>query len=143
MGLFDKFKKQKNRFEKGLTETNKEEALLVLKNILHALHDKDFKSVQSFVHESEIEGLEDYLLEFVQGTLELNDFTVIDEYGVECTFKPNYEYSQLDIDEYNDKSGFYLEYALTSNGKLVDLTLQLKFLYTDNGLKNILVTIEP
>lgn len=141
MGLFNKLKKEK--FEKGLTKENKEEALNVLKSILHALHNKKFESVLSCVHESEIEDLENYLIEYIQGTLELNDFDVIDEYGVECKFKPEYEYSQLYIDEYNDKSGFFLDYDLTSNGYLVDLTLKLKFLYTDTGLKNILVNIDP
>lgn len=141
MGLFDKFKKDK--FERGLTKAEKEEALNVLKNILHALHNKDFEAIHSYVQESEIDDLENYLIEFVQDTLELNDFDVIDEYGIECNFKPKYEYSQLNIDEYDDKSGFYLDYDLTSNGDLVDLTLQLKFLYTDNGLKSILVNIEP
>ncbi len=36
--------------------------------------------------------------------LELNDFDMIDEYGLECNFKPKYEYSQLFIELYNDKN---------------------------------------
>lgn len=141
MGLFDRLKKAEP--QKGLTEKNKEEAINVLKNILHALHNKNFAAIHSFVHKSEIEDLENYLTECIQGTLTLNGFDVIDEYGVECNFHPNYEYSQLNFYEYNDDSGFVLDYDLTSNGDLVDLTLQLKFLYTNNGLNVIFKNIDP
>ncbi|MDE5984881.1 MAG: hypothetical protein K2H13_06485 [Eubacterium sp.] len=40
----------------------------------------------------------------MQDMLELNDFDMIDEYGLECNFKPKYEYSQLFIELYNDKN---------------------------------------
>ena len=52
----------------------------------------------------------------------------IDEYGVECNFHPNYEYSQLQVYEFNDQTGFVVEYQMTSDSELVDLTLQLEFL---------------
>lgn len=111
---------------------NKESAIIVLKNILFLLHNKDFKSIKSFIDNSEIDDLEDYLNEYLQGSLELNGYDTIDPYGVKCLFNPPYQYSQLEIYNYNDGSGFLLEYAMTSNGNLVDMSLQLEFLYTEN-----------
>lgn len=110
----------------------KESAINILKNILFFLHNKDFKSIMSIISDSEIDDLEEYLNEYFIGTLEENGYTTIDEYGVKCSFNPPYQYSQLDIYDYNDGSGFLLEYAMTSNGDLVDMSLQLEFLYTEN-----------
>lgn len=121
----------------------REQAVAVLEKILKAFHNKNFSEVQAIVDESEIDDLEDFLAEFMQGTLELNDFDAIDEYGAECNFKPQYEYSQLSIELYNDNSGFYLEYDMTSNGELVDMVLQLKFIFTENGLKIIFENVDP
>lgn len=144
MGLFDKFKKREEKVipENQFSEENQQKAIEVLKNILHALHEKRFGDVISYVDESEIEDLETYLTESVQETIEMNDFFTIDEYGAPCLFNPAYEYSQLDMDEYNDKSGFYLEYAMTSDGDLVDITLQFKFLYTESGLKSVFCGVD-
>ncbi|MDE6471157.1 MAG: hypothetical protein K2L19_09085 [Eubacterium sp.] len=120
----------------------REQAIAVLEKILKAFHNKEFSDVQVIVDESEIDDLEDFLTEFMQGTLELNDFDAVDEYGAEYHFNPQYEYSQLSIELYNDKSGFYLEYDMTSNGKLVDMVLQLKFIFTENCLKVIFENID-
>ena len=67
----------------------------------------------------------------------------IDEYGVPCNFHPKYEYSQLSVYEYADHSGFTVDYEMTLNSELVDLTLQLKFLYTNSGFHIILLNVEP
>ncbi len=127
-----------------MTESVKEEAIKTLKSVLHAFHEKRFADILSVVSESEIERPEAFLAEFIQGTLELNGFDTIDEYGVPCSFKPNYEYSQLDVYEYKDNSGFTMEYAMTSGSKLVDMVLQLEFLYTDNmEIKSIFKNVDP
>ncbi len=126
-----------------MKEEFKTEAIEVCKKILTALHTNKFSNVTSLVDESEIEDLEDFLSEFLHGTLEENGFDAVDEYGAECSFKPNYEYSQLTIDEYDDKSGFYLDYEMTSDGELVDLILQLEFIYEDDGIKSIFKNIDP
>ena len=60
------------------------------------------------------------LLEYIDESLQLNDFDKIDEYGVECNFHPNYEYSQLQVYEFNDQTGFVVEYAMTSDSELED-----------------------
>lgn len=43
----------------------------------------------------------------------------------------------------NDNSGFAVDYALTSNSKLADMCLQMEFLYTDDGLKSVFITVDP
>lgn len=144
MGLFKKKKKIEYLDVSGnLLEEYRQQAIRVLTQILSTFHSKNYGAILSIVDESRISDLENYLVQYLQGTLELNDFTTIDEYGVECSFKPPYEYHQLEIELYNDNSGFYLEYAMTSSGDLVDITLHLDFLFTDKGLKSIFVDIEP
>ena len=40
-------------------------------------------------------------------------------------------------------SGFAVDYQMTSDSELVDLTLQLEFLYTKSGLEIVFVGIDP
>ena len=91
---------------------------------------------------SEVDDVKE-LLEYIDESLQLNDFDKIDEYGVECNFHPNYEYSQLQVYEFNDQTGFAVEYQMTSNSELVDLTLQLKFLYNKDGYKITSIDVDP
>lgn len=134
MGFFDKFKKNNKR--------NKEKAIEVITNILAAFHKKEYAKVLEYVDESAIDDLPS-LFECIDETLKENGFDAIDEYGVPCNFHPKYEYSQLSIYEYDDHSGFTADYEMTSNSELVDLTLQLKFLYTNSGFHIILLNVEP
>ncbi len=125
-----------------MTNENKQKAITVIKNVLSVLHGKQYERILDYVDESEIEDI-DSLFDCVQGTLEINGFDAIDEYGVPCNFNPKYEYSQMEFYEYDDKSGFVVEYDLTSESELVDLCLQMKFLYVDSGLKSIFKNIDP
>ena len=108
----------------------------------------------NYVDESEIDDLNEFF-GYVEKTLELNDFDTIDEYGVECHFNPTYEYgvechfnptyeySQLEIYDYDDQTGFAVDYDLTSNSELVDMVLQVEFLYTDNGYTVRFLNVDP
>ena len=118
MELLDKYKKEK--------------VIDVITNILKAIHLKKYEDIMNYVDESEIDDLNEFF-GYVEKTLELNDFDTIDEYGVECNFHPPYEYSQLEIYDYDNQTGFAVDYDLTSNSELVDMVLQAEFLYTDNG----------
>ena len=138
MGIFNVFKKNNINFEQ-----EKEKSIEILKNILRALHEKRYSDVINYVDESEIDNLENYLSGPIQETLDINNFNTIDEYGVECNFRPQYEYSQIKIEKYNDNGDFYLEYDLTSNGEKINLVLQLDFKYTKNELKCIFKNIDP
>lgn len=141
--IFVVYKVMSNKTKYKITENEKEYAIETLKKILDALHEKKYNEVIKIVDESEIENLTEFLSGPIDETLKTNNFETIDEYGIECNFQPNYEYSQIMIDKYNNSKDFYLEYDLTSNGNLVDLSLQLKFKYTKDGLKCIFKNIDP
>ena len=119
MGFFDRFKKRDDSYKR-------EKVIEVITNI--------FEDIKNYVDESEIDDLNEFF-GYVERTLELNDYDTIDEYGVACNFHPPYEYSQLEIYDYNDHSGFAVDYEMTSNSELVDMTLQLEFLYTKDDYK--------
>lgn len=118
MELLDKYKKEK--------------VIDVITNILKAIHLKKYEDIMNYVDESEIDDLNEFF-GYVEKTLELNDFDTIDEYGVECNFHPPYEYSQLEIYDYDNQTGFAVDCDLTSNSELVYMMLQVEFLYSDNG----------
>ena len=118
MELLDKYKKEK--------------VIDVITNILKAIHLKKYEDIMNYVDESEIDDLNEFF-GYVEKTLELNDFDTIDEYGVECNFHPPYEYSQLEIYDYDNQTGSAVDYDLTSNSELVYMMLQVEFLYSDNG----------
>ena len=121
----------------------KENAIKVIEKVLWSIHNKEYRSIVNDVDENEIEDMDSFA-HFVQGTLELNGYDSIDEYGVPCNFHPKYEYSQMSFYEYDDNSGFAVDYDLTSSSELVDMCLQMKFLYTaDGGMKSIFVGIDP
>ncbi len=127
MRFFDRFKR--------IDSSSKQEIVIeVVSNILRAIHSKNYEDIKNYVDESEYDDLNE-LFGYVEKTLELNDFDKIDEYAVECYFHPPYEYSQLEIYDYDDHSGFAVDYEMTSNSELVDMTLQLEFLYTKDGYK--------
>ncbi len=126
-----------------MTEQHKEQAIQVVKSICHVLHEKRYEDLPSCVDKMEWDDTE-VIRECIQGTLEMNDFDVFDEYGVSCNFKPQYEYHhEIMFFEYKDGSGFAVDYELTSGGELVYLTLQLEFLYENGGLKSVFRTIDP
>ena len=49
----------------------------------------------------------------------------------------------LQVYEFNDQTGFAVEYEMTSDSELVDLTLQLEFLYNEDGYKITSIDVDP
>ena len=49
----------------------------------------------------------------------------------------------ISFDEFNDQTGFVVEYEMTSDSELVDLTLQLEFLYNNDGYKITSIDVDP
>lgn len=125
-----------------MKEEYRQRVTSIISSILDAMHNERYENIVDVVDESEVSDMNE-VYEFVRGTLEMNGFSTIDKYGVPCNFHPQYEYSQMNFYEYDDGSGFVVDYDLTSESELVDLVLQLKFLYTDNGLKSIFCTVDP
>ena len=135
MGIFDDFEyKEKSQ--------NEEKVIEALKKILRAIHLNNYRDIMDCVDGSEVDDVKE-LLEYIDDSLQLNNFDKIDEYGAECNFHPNYEYSQLQVYEFSDQTGFAVEYQMTSNSELVDLTLQLEFLYNEDGYKLTSINVDP
>lgn len=120
----------------------KQHVIDVITKVLKAIHNKDYNDISNIVDQSEITDMES-LFHCVQKSLEMNGFDCIDEYGIPCNFHPKYEYSQIRFYEFDNHSGFDVEYDLTSSSELVDMCLQMKFLYTKSGLKSIFESISP
>ena len=135
MGIFDDFEYKEN-YQK------EEKVIEVLKKILRAIRLNNYSEIIDCVDGSEVDDVRE-LLEYIDDSLQLNDFDKIDEYGVECNFHPNYEYSQLQVYEFNDQTGFAVEYQMTSNSELVDLTLKLEFLYQEDGYNITSIDVDP
>lgn len=135
MGIFDDFEYKENY-------QNEEKVIEVLKKILRAIHQNNYRDIMDCVDDSEVDDVRE-LLEYIDDSLQLNDFDKIDEYGVECNFHPNYDYNQLQVYEFNDQTSFAVEYQMTSNSELVDLTLQLEFLYNEDDYKITSIDIDP
>ena len=135
MGIFDDFEYKENY-------QNEEKVIEVFKKILRAIHLKNYRDIMDCVDGSEVDDVRE-LLEYIDDSLQLNDFDKIDEYGVECNFHPTYEYSQLQVYEFNDQTGFAVEYQMTSDSELVDLTLQLEFLYQEDDYKITSIDVDP
>lgn len=124
-----------------ISEVNKEKATAVVEAVVNVIHERQYDTIKTIVDSVELDINE--LFEFVDGTLKLNEFESIDQYDIPCNFKPAYEYSQLEFYEYNNGSGFAVDYALTSHGELVDMVLQLEFIYTDTEMKSVLLNVDP
>ena len=127
MGFFDRFKKRDDSYKR-------EKVIEVITNILKDIHLKNYEDIKELCWRIWDRRFK-WILWICWKNTELNDFDTIDEYGVACNFHPPYEYSQLEIYDYNDHSGFAVDYEMTSNSELVDMTLQLEFLYTKDGYK--------
>ena len=135
MGIFEDFEYKENY-------QDEEKVIEVLKKILRAIHLNSYSEIMDCVDGSEVDDVRGFL-EYIYDSLQLNNFDKIDEFGVECKFHPNYEYSQLQVYEFNDQTGFAVEYQMTSDSELVDLTLQLEFLYQEDGYKITSIDVDP
>lgn len=127
-----------------MNEQYKEQAIQVVKNILHVLHEKRYEDLPQCVDEMEWSDTAE-IRECIQGTLELNDLEAFDEYDVPSRFHPQYEYHQLDFYERGPRDSFEVDYDLTADGgEPADLCLQLGFVPREDGtLKSVFRTIDP
>ncbi len=103
----------------------------VVKELVNCIAEKRYADIEQY---AELEGisLSDFK-ELVEGFLEINELPYIDRFEVPCTFHPQYEYHQLSCIVYRDGRGFHVDYDLTTDGELNDLTLQMDFLFTASG----------
>lgn len=103
----------------------------ILKNVVDLLAEKDYQGIKKIV---ELENLTTELIaEVVDGYLELNGLSYIDKYEVACNLPTNQAYCQTNGGFYKDNSGFWIDYDLTTDSELNDLTLQMSFLFEKNN----------
>ena len=89
MGFFDRFKKRKSY--RGYHKYFKD------------IHLKNYEDIKNYVDESEIDDLNEFF-GYVEKTLELMILTRLMNMEWHVNFHPPYEYSQLEIYDYNDHS---------------------------------------
>lgn len=114
---------------------NKEDAKKVAEPIVKAVVDciaeKRYTDIEKYAHFDTI-SLPD-LIEAIESYMEYNELPYIDKCDVPCNFKPHSEYCQFQCYIYKDGSGFKVDYDLTTDKELNDLTLQMGFMYTKSG----------
>lgn len=103
----------------------------VVREIVNCIAERRYADIEKYA-EFEYLSLSEFT-ELIEGFLEINELPYMDRFEVPCTFKPAYEYHQLHCIVRNDDSGFHVDYDLTTDGELNDLTLQMDFLFTESG----------
>ncbi len=103
----------------------------IVREIINCISEKRYADIEKYAKFEEI-SLPNFT-ELMDGFLEINELPYMDRFGVPCNFKPKYEYHQLQCYPRKDGSGFYVDYDLTTDGELNDLTLQMDFVLTESG----------
>lgn len=111
------------------------EFLEILKRVLSDLHQKKYKNILKYVDTQDDFDLLDFLENDLEDTLEDYGYEALDEYGTLVDEDDKIE--RLDIYEFNDGTGFSVDYFLSADQELTDLVLQLDFLYTNKLPKGI------
>ncbi|MDE7432686.1 MAG: hypothetical protein K2N34_12340 [Lachnospiraceae bacterium] len=103
-----------------------------VKEVVNCIAEKRYTDILKYANFENI-SLSDFKEE-IEGFLELNELPYIDKFDVLCTFQPQYEYHQLSCYIYRDGSGFHMDYDLTTDRELNDLTLQMEFLFMESDV---------
>ena len=103
----------------------KEKFIGILKRILLDLHNKNYKEILTYVESPEDFDLLDFLETDIEEILEDYDYSSIDEYGVAVEGQEDSE--RLQVYEFDDGSGFTIDYILSADEDMMDLVLQLDF----------------
>ncbi len=106
----------------------------IVKKVVDLLSDRKYKDVAKLSKEF-LDG-ED-LKEEIDGFLEANELSGIDNFETECNYHPDFDYNQLSCYIEEDGSGFHIDYDLTTEGELNDLTLQMDIVFTKKNTTEI------
>ena len=103
-----------------------------VKNIVDCMANGDYEHILEY---AELEnGITiDEFKKWANDYLDENDFSHYDEYDVPNNFHAQ-NYQQFCVYIYDDGSGFMVEYDLTTDSELNDLTLIMNFLYDNNKI---------
>ena len=118
-----------------MEERIRQEFIEILKRLLSDLHNKKYEDIVKYVETSDDLDLMDYLKNYLEETLEDYGYEAIDEYGTLIEEEDKIE--RLDIYEFNDGTGFSIDYILSADQELTDFVLQLDFVYTNKSPKGI------
>lgn len=113
----------------------KEKFIGILKRILLDLHNKNYKEILTYVESTEDFDLLDFLETDIEEILEDYDYSSIDEYGVAVEGQEDSE--RLQVYEFDDGSGFTIDYILSADEEMMDLVLQLDFFYIDRAKEEL------
>lgn len=126
-----------------MTEQEMEQITQVVKDLLHAFHERKYEELSSCVDEMEWTDTNE-IGKIMDLNLEAKELDFFDEYGVPCHFHPAYEYHQMHIYEHTDDREILVDYDMTgSGGEMADLVLQLKFQRKESGLHSTFLCIDP
>lgn len=118
-----------------MEERIRQEFIEILKRLLSDLHNKKYEDIVKYVETSDDLDLMDYLKNDLEDTLEDYGYEALDEYGTLVDEDDKIE--RLDIYEFNDGTGFSIDYILSADQELTDFVLQLDFVYTNKSPKGI------
>ena len=116
----------------------------IVKEVVDCMADGRYDLIPDYADFQDKSVTIDDFKEWSENYLEDNELTHYDKYGVPNTFQPQYDkslYHQFSVYIYNDGTGFEVDYDLTTDGEINDLTLIMEFLFHDNGVKAYIVDI--
>ena len=120
-----------------------QKAIEILKQVVDALADERYDDIAELAELGvwPPEKLRDIMKEYLQ-VCGNHHFSHIDHWSEERTVSSlNQSYAQLTFYHFNNGSGFHVDYDLTTDGKLNDLTLQMEFLYEGEGLRAVFLDV--
>ena len=131
--------------DKAMTEQEaKVLAEPIVKEIVDCMADGRYDLIPKYAGFQDETTTVDDFKEWAEGYLEDNELSHYDRYGVPNNFQPSYDkslYHQFSVYLYNNGTGFEVDYDLTTDSELNDLTLIMEFLFSDNGIKANIVDI--
>ena len=116
----------------------------IVKEVVNCMADGRYDLIPNYAGFQDESITIDDFKEWAEGYLEDNELSHYDKYGVPNNFQPNYDkslYHQFSVYLYNNGTGFEVDYDLTTDSEINDLTLIMEFLFIDNGVKANIVDI--
>ena len=116
----------------------------IVKEVVNCMADGRYDLIPNYAGFQDESITIDDFKEWAVGYLEDNELSHYDKYGVPNNFQPKYDkslYHQFSVYLYNNGTGFEINYDLTTDSEINDLTLIMEFLFTDNGVKANIVDI--
>jgi hypothetical protein len=116
----------------------------IVKEVVNCMADGRYDLIPNYAgFQDESFTIEDFK-GWAEDYLKDNELSHYDKYGVPNNFQPNYDkslYHQFSVYLYNNGTGFEVDYDLTTDSEINDLTLIMEFLFIDNGVKANIVDI--